>query len=195
MLRTPVKHDRQGRPSVKMPERNKPADDLPHLMAALHIAGFFRAVGSALDCLGGAIIGVLALPASILKADIDKAMSSLDRVKNPVTDGERVQIAFRTELATPYCDRWTGGLGAVGDGPPKHARSSGTTPSTLSPREARRGPARGRQQPRCAGLEPCDSSPKTRGFLTSKHSLQLARQCSPRIPRSRSRVSRAVRLH
>ncbi len=95
-----VKHDRQGRPSVRMPERRKPADDLTHHMAALHIAGFFRAVGSALDCLGGAIIGVLALPASILKADIDKAIGSLDKVKNPVTDGERGQIAFRTDLAT-----------------------------------------------------------------------------------------------
>jgi hypothetical protein len=94
-----VKHDRQGRPSVKMPERTKPADDLPHLMAALHIAGFFRAVGSALDCLGGAIIGVLALPASILKADIDKAISSLDKVKNPVTAGGEVQVAFQAELA------------------------------------------------------------------------------------------------
>lgn len=94
-----VKHDQQGRPSVRMPERKKPADDLTHHMAALHITGFFRAVGSALDCLGGAIIGVLALPTSILKADIERATSALEKVKNPVTDGEKVQVAFRTDLA------------------------------------------------------------------------------------------------
>jgi hypothetical protein len=94
-----VKHDREGRPSVRMPPRAKAADDLPDHMAALHIAGFFRAVGSALDCLGAAIIGVLALPTPLLKADIDKAIGALDKVKISINSGDQVQVAFRTDLA------------------------------------------------------------------------------------------------
>ena len=37
--------------------------------AALHVAGVIRALASALDCLAGAIVGVVGLPAKILKAD------------------------------------------------------------------------------------------------------------------------------
>jgi hypothetical protein len=46
-------------------------------MAGLHVAGFFRALGSAFDCLGAAMIGVLALPSEIIKADLKKARRSL----------------------------------------------------------------------------------------------------------------------
>ena len=93
-----IQHDRQGRPSIKMPPRERATDDLPDRMAALHVAGFFRAVGSALDCLGATIVGVLALPTSILKADLDRAISTLEKVKAPRTEGEKVQAAFRAEL-------------------------------------------------------------------------------------------------
>jgi hypothetical protein len=93
-----VQHDRQGRPSIKMPARERAADDLPDRMAALHVAGFFRAVGSALDCLGAATVGVLALPTSILKADLDRAIVTLGGVSAPSTDGEKIQAGFRTEL-------------------------------------------------------------------------------------------------
>jgi len=57
-------------------------------------------VGSALDCLGAAIIGVLALPTSILKADLDRAIAALGKVKTPRADGEKVQAAFGAVLAT-----------------------------------------------------------------------------------------------
>lgn len=95
-----VTHDHQGRPSIKMPARESASQDLPIYMAALHVAGFFRAVGSALDCLGAAIVGVLALPISILRADVDKAVGALDKINAPSTDGEKAQAAFRADFAT-----------------------------------------------------------------------------------------------
>lgn len=94
-----VTRDREGRPSVKMPERYKPADDLPHHMAALHIAGFFRAVGSALDCLGAAIVGVLALPTSILKTDMLTAIGAFKKLKPPATDATKLRATFGAKLA------------------------------------------------------------------------------------------------
>jgi hypothetical protein len=45
---------------------------LPYVAGDLHVAGVFRAVGSALDCLAGTIIGVAALPLPILTADFDR---------------------------------------------------------------------------------------------------------------------------
>ena len=38
-------------------------------LADAHIVGFLRAIGSALDCLGSAAIGVLALPADLFRSD------------------------------------------------------------------------------------------------------------------------------
>jgi len=61
-------HIRQGNPPGA-PVPRSPADELPYVEADLHVAGVFRAVGSALDCLAGTLIGVAALPRPILKAD------------------------------------------------------------------------------------------------------------------------------
>jgi hypothetical protein len=61
-------HLRQGNPPGA-PIPQSPADELPYLEADLHVAGVFRAVGSALDCLAGTLIGVAALPLPLLKAD------------------------------------------------------------------------------------------------------------------------------
>jgi hypothetical protein len=69
-------------------------------MAALHIAGFFRAVGSTIDCLGGASIGVLALPTSLLKADMERALGALAKMKAPTTDGAKLQADFGVRLAS-----------------------------------------------------------------------------------------------
>lgn len=54
-----------------------PGDELGPIMADLHLAGLFRAVGSTLDCLGGVLVGVAALPLSILKADFGQARQKL----------------------------------------------------------------------------------------------------------------------
>ena len=62
-------HLRAGGDPSRLPPPRCPADELPFCQAGLHVAGVFRAVGSALDCLAGALIGVAALPMPILRAD------------------------------------------------------------------------------------------------------------------------------
>jgi hypothetical protein len=61
----------------------------------LHICGFFRAIGSSLDCLGAAIIGVLGLPISLRRSDIGKAKTALSKVTKQVTRGSQLQADFR----------------------------------------------------------------------------------------------------
>ncbi len=56
------------------------ADELPAAMVWLHTGGFLRAIGSAFDCLAGVIIGVAAIPQSILRADFTKVMVYLRRL-------------------------------------------------------------------------------------------------------------------
>lgn len=53
-------------------------------LASLHVAGVIRALSSALDCLAGTIIGVVAVPENILKADFKSVRRTLRR-----TVGER----------------------------------------------------------------------------------------------------------
>jgi hypothetical protein len=62
---------------IRHPERLSAADGLPDAMSSLHVAGFFRAINSALDCLGAAIVGVAALDLNIVKTDYDKARTNL----------------------------------------------------------------------------------------------------------------------
>jgi hypothetical protein len=48
-----IKIDSSGDPYQKLPPVNAPIDELPNALEAMHICGFFRAIGSSLDCLGG----------------------------------------------------------------------------------------------------------------------------------------------
>jgi hypothetical protein len=56
-------------------------------MTQLHRVGFFRAIAGALDCIGAAVVGVAALPTSILRADLAKARAELSKISNPRTSG------------------------------------------------------------------------------------------------------------
>lgn len=69
--------DSTGNLKVKMPPSQTPLDDLSRKLESLHICGFFRAIGSTLDCLGASIIAVLALPVSLRRSDIAKAEKAL----------------------------------------------------------------------------------------------------------------------
>lgn len=69
-------------PMPKHPRRVKGTDDLARHLAEMHSAGFFRAIGSALDCLAGGIIGVTAVPKDLLKADFEN-LRSWFRTGNP----------------------------------------------------------------------------------------------------------------
>lgn len=82
-------HVRQGRPPGA-PVPRSPVDELPYVSGDLHVAGVFRAVGSALDCLAGTLIGVAALPRPILKADFDRTHHWLAEHGNRHPEWERL---------------------------------------------------------------------------------------------------------
>jgi hypothetical protein len=54
-----------------------PYEELSSRRAGTHLAGALRAWGSALDCVGGCIIGVTGLSANLVRADMDTARKSL----------------------------------------------------------------------------------------------------------------------
>src|SRR6266404_5583737 len=83
-----VKLDSQGRPYQKFPPAKSAMDELPFKLEGMHICGFFQAIGSTLDCLGGVIIAVLGLKASLRKNDILSARRILKALKTPQTTGE-----------------------------------------------------------------------------------------------------------
>lgn len=70
------------------------AAHLPHELARVHVVGFFRAIGSALDCLGSALIGVLALPLNLLRGDLNKAREKLGRLDDCSSDGAKLRDGF-----------------------------------------------------------------------------------------------------
>jgi len=74
-----------------------PVDDLPLRLSGLHIGGFFRGLVGTLDCLGAAIIGVAALPSTLLKADFTRARQRLSQV-TPTSPGSERQVTLRTEI-------------------------------------------------------------------------------------------------
>jgi hypothetical protein len=79
--------------SVKLPRRNSPRDALLEPMAVLHVVGFFRAINSALDCLGGSIVGVGAVPCPIVMVGLKTARSQLTafaKSKTPTGKGRQL---------------------------------------------------------------------------------------------------------
>lgn len=87
--------DSQFKPCFKHPPSQAPIDDLPARLETLHLGGFFRAIGSSLDCLGGSIIGVLGLRTSLRRGDLKAAHQKLQKIVSAGNAGEQLQIAFR----------------------------------------------------------------------------------------------------
>jgi hypothetical protein len=87
-----------GRPTMAAPRPRSPLDQLSPEFVRIHYAGIVRALASALDCLGGVIIGVAALPMSILRADFTRARRTLNRISGAANDGEKVQAQFAAQL-------------------------------------------------------------------------------------------------
>ncbi|MBI1859818.1 MAG: hypothetical protein HYR96_02740 [Deltaproteobacteria bacterium] len=70
-LANSIVHDQKtGTLRMKHPEHKTPLDELPGEMIGLHEAGVLRSLGSTLDCLGGAIVGVIGLPTPIVRSDL-----------------------------------------------------------------------------------------------------------------------------
>jgi len=92
-----VRLTRDGKMDVELPERKRPIDDVQLAMATLHTVGFVRAIAGAVDCFGAVIVGVTALKVKLLRADLDNARRSLDRIAG-ATAGERAQREFSERL-------------------------------------------------------------------------------------------------
>ena len=86
---------RDGRPDVVLPRPRNALEELSREMVVMHIAGMARALSAALDCLAGAIIGVVAIPTPILTADLGRKIREFfTKIGQGTTDGERVQAQF-----------------------------------------------------------------------------------------------------
>jgi hypothetical protein len=90
-----IKFHPNGEPYFKHPPSTAPIDDLPNKLEGLHLCGFFRAIGSSLDCLGAIIIGVLGLNTSLRRSSINIAEKILSNVKATGDPGIQLQIDFR----------------------------------------------------------------------------------------------------
>jgi hypothetical protein len=89
----------RGKLVVKAPRPGNPLEELSLHMMRLHGVGCVRALAGALDCTAGTIIGVLALPTAILRADFSNVRGLLkNMVAADPTDGERLQASFAVEL-------------------------------------------------------------------------------------------------
>ena len=79
--------------------RMTPLESLGPDMVRLHQVGVTRALSGALDCAAGTIIGVMALPLSILKADFNGVQRYFGRRRQaPPTEGETLQEQFAIQL-------------------------------------------------------------------------------------------------
>ena len=88
-----------GQPQMRARRRTTPLESLGPEIVRLHEVGVVRALSGALDCAAGTVIGVMALPLSILKADFLGVLRHFSRRRAaPTTDGERLQQQFALQL-------------------------------------------------------------------------------------------------
>jgi hypothetical protein len=71
----------RGKFTVKPPRG--PYEELSYCRAGTHLTGMLRAWGSALDCVGGCIIGVAGLPSNLVRADLKRAWTAWTRAPRP----------------------------------------------------------------------------------------------------------------
>ncbi|MDP1826628.1 MAG: hypothetical protein Q8L48_25380 [Archangium sp.] len=87
----------QGQLHTELRRLESAADHLPGEQATLNIVGFFRAVGSALDCLGASMVGVAALPTRLLRAGMREAREGLEGA-NGGSDGAVAQLELHEQF-------------------------------------------------------------------------------------------------
>jgi hypothetical protein len=87
-----------GEPQMVARPRTTPLESLGPDIVRLHQVGVARALSGALDCAAGTIIGVMALPMNILKADFQGVTRHFERRLAPATDGETYQHEFGQRL-------------------------------------------------------------------------------------------------
>jgi hypothetical protein len=85
-------------PVIDLPRPRSVSEQLAPDLVRMHQAGMIRAIASSLDCLAGVIIGVAALPQSILKADFRQARTVLARINDAANAGAKAQADFAARL-------------------------------------------------------------------------------------------------
>jgi hypothetical protein len=85
-------------PALNSPRPRSVLEQLAPDLVRMHQAGLIRAIASSLDCLAGVVIGVAALPLSILKADFKQTRSVLGRIDGAVGAGAKAQADFAARL-------------------------------------------------------------------------------------------------
>ena len=85
-------------PVIDLPRPRSVSEQLAPDLVRMHHAGLIRAIASSLDCLAGVIIGVAALPHSILKADFKQARTVLARIDDAASAGAKAQADFAARL-------------------------------------------------------------------------------------------------
>jgi hypothetical protein len=85
-------------PVIDPPAPRSAFDQLAPDLVRMHQAGLIRALASSLDCLAGVIVGVAALPQSILKADFKQARAALARIDGTASAGANAQAEFASHL-------------------------------------------------------------------------------------------------
>jgi hypothetical protein len=66
-----------GRPGKPVPPPRGAYEELSYRRVQTHLTGMVRAWGSALDCVGGCIVGVAGLPTNLVRTDRDDARKAL----------------------------------------------------------------------------------------------------------------------
>ena len=87
-----------GRLEMRGRPRRTPLESLGPDIVRLHQVGVARALSGALDCVAGTVIGVMALPMSILRADFVGVQRHLERRQTPTTEGEKLQEELAIQL-------------------------------------------------------------------------------------------------
>ena len=85
-------------PVISPPRPRNPFEQLCPEFIRIHQAGIIRSLASALDCLAGVIIGVVALPTSILRADFERAHARLAKVTAAANAGASMQAQLAAQL-------------------------------------------------------------------------------------------------
>jgi hypothetical protein len=93
-----------GRPKISPPRPRSAFEQLAPEFIRIHQAGIVRALSSALDCLGGVVIAVAALPTSILRSDLATARKELRKIDGTSTGGARMQSHLADQLEAAIVD-------------------------------------------------------------------------------------------
>ena len=89
-----------GQPQIKMSPPKNTLEAVGDRLIQLHAAGVARALSGVLDCMAGTIIGVTALPLSLLKADLGVIRDYFEKRDKggPYREGEYRQMEFGRKL-------------------------------------------------------------------------------------------------